>query len=64
MSTVLKLADGTELPLASAPAQTTAFADGLSRNAYKFRITPSTGITAESVNTLVSNSAKAKTFSV
>ena len=64
MSAVLKLKGGAELPLASAPEQVTAFADGQSRVGYKMQITPSDTVTAESVNALVSDSGRTGTWSI
>ncbi|WP_312694131.1 hypothetical protein, partial [Caproiciproducens sp.] len=63
MSTI-KFANGTELPLASTPEQVTVFADGQSRVGYKVKITPSSTVTAESVNALVSDSAKTAEWSI
>lgn len=63
MSSILKLADGTELPLASAPTQTTAYADGQMRTGYIIRITAD-GLTAEGINAIVSDSAKTSTWDI
>ena len=62
MSSNLKLADGTLLPLASAPQQTMAFADGQQRAGYTIQITATR--TAESVNALVGDPAKTATWSI
>ena len=64
MSAVLKLTGGTDLPLASTPEQVTVFADGQSRVGYKVQVTPSSTVTAENVNALVSDSAKTAEWSI
>ena len=64
MSAVLKLSGGAELPLAAVPEQVTVFADGQSRVGYKIQIMPSNTMTAESVNALVSDSAKTSIWDI